>query len=437
MARRDTDFDHLARQMRGAPPWRGSALLGVIALFLAVVLIWAARTELDDVTRASGRVVASQDNQLIQASEPGVLQQVFVAEGDIVQAGDVLMELDGSTLSGQLDQELQRSYSLRARIARLQAEVDGRDPEISDDLRRLAPESVSNEIALFTARKAQLQDRLEVLKNQRNQRANQLQQTMAEMQSAKETLDILAQERAILAPLVARGLESELSLIKLRRDEAEWRGRMAAATAAVARNRSALAESDGEMRAAQSQMRTESLTDLTKAIADLNALKPSFPALENRAKRAQLRAPMRGVVNRILRSTIGSLARAGEDLIEIVPLDDVSLVEAYVRPQDIAFIYTGQAVKVKITAFDFSRYGSLDGEIVRVGADAVTKSNKTEEEFFVVQVRTKGSILDGQGKPVQITPGMVTEVDILSGKKTILEYLTRPVIRIRDNALRE
>jgi membrane fusion protein, adhesin transport system len=437
MAPRDHDLDRLAREMQGRSSWRGSALLLLIALFLACALVWAARTELDDVTRAQGRIMVSKDNQLIQAAEPGVLEKLYVAEGDIVEAGAVLMELDGSTLAGQLAQELQRAYSLRARITRLRAEIDETALMFPQELLQFAPMVVSSETALFNARKNQLEDRLIVLKRQRSQRAEQIQEASAELQTAQETLALFAEQRAIIAPFVERGIEPEISLIELRRSETEWRGRLAAARAALARVQSALAESDDEMRALMSQFRADALAELVKTTSDLSALEPSLPALESRAERTQLRAPVRGVVNRILRSTIGSLARAGEDLIEIVPIDEVTLVEAFVRPQDIAFIYTGQPVKVKVTAFDFTRYGSLDGEITRISADTVTRSARNEEEFFVVQIRTKGNIVDGQGKPVQITPGMVTEVDILAGKKTILEYLTRPVIRIRDTALRE
>ena len=162
-----------------------------------------------------------------------------------------------------------------------------------------------------------------------------------------------------------------------------------------------------------------------------------LPALRARADRAQVRAPMRGVINRIHRSTIGSLARPGEDLLELVPLDDTLLVEAYVRPADIAFLRHGQPAKVKVTAYDYSRYGGLDGEIVRIGADAVTRSERNDEEVFVVEIRTTGTILDADGVAVEIIPGMVTEVDILTGRKTVLEYLMRPVIRVKDRAFRE
>lgn len=176
------------------------------------------------------------------------------------------------------------------------------------------------------------------------------------------------------------------------------------------------------------------LTDLAVTTAELAALKPALPALRDRAL---VRSPIRGIVNRIHRTTIGGLARSGEELIEIVPLDDALLVEAYVPPDDIAFLYAGQPVKVKITAYDFARYGALDGKITRIGANTLTRSENSDEEVFVVEVQTRQSILDANGVAVEIIPGMIAEVDILAGKKTVLEYLLQPVVKIKDQALRE
>jgi adhesin transport system membrane fusion protein len=432
---RDHDLDRLARELRGSSPLRGSLLLAVIILFLAAAAVWAARTELDDVTRAEGRIVPSRDVQVIQATEPGILQAVHVTEGEIVDAGTVLMELDGTQISSELDQEQQRAYGLMARIERLQAEIDGTGLSYSDTLIERAPDVVRSETALFHGRQAELADEIDILERQRSQRRQEYEEGRVDLQTARDTLDVLAEERAIMAPLVARGVEPETTLLSLRRTEAEWRGRKTRANAALVRLRSALDEIDDQMRARRSRQRAAALSDLALATAELAALRPSLPALQSRAARARLRAPVRGVVNRIHRSTLGGLARAGEDLIEIVPLDDTLLVEAFVRPADIAFLHPGQPVKV--TAYDFSRYGSLDGEIVRIGADAVTRSERDEEEFFVVQIRTEDNILGADGVAVEIMPGMVTQVDILAGKKTVLEYLTRPVVRVKENALRE
>lgn len=379
----------------------------------------------------------SGDVQVIQATEPGILQEVHVSEGEIVDKGALLMELDGTQISSELDQEQQRAYGLMARIERLQAEIDDEPLNFQDTLLERAPEVVRSETALFHGRKAELADEIDILERQRSQRRQEYAEGRVDLQTARDTLEVLAEERAIMQPLVERGVEPETTLLSLRRTEAEWRGRETRAKAALSRLQSALDEIDDQVRARRSRQRAAALSDLALATAELAALKPSLPALQSRAARARLRAPVRGVVNRIHRSTLGGLARAGEDLIEIVPLDDTLLVEAYVKPADIAFLYPGQPVKVKVTAYDFSRDGSLDGEIVRIGADAVTRSERDEEEFFVVEIRTEDNILDADGVAVEIMPGMVTQIDILSGQKTVLEYLTRPVVRVKENALRE
>lgn len=434
---RNRDLDTLAREMRGRSPIRGSLLLAAILLFLVAAAVWAAQTELDDVTRADGRIVPSQDVQMIQPAEPGVLQSLHVSEGDIVENGDILMELDGTQLTSQLDQEQQRAYGLMARIERLQAEINSEELEFSDNLIVQAPDVVRSETALYHGRLEELDAEIRVLERQRSQRRQEYEAGRVDLVTAEETLAVLDEERAIMAPLVESGVEPETTLLELRRAEAEWRGRLVRAEATLARLRSALDEIEDQIAAQRSRYRAAALSDLAIATAELAALRPALPALEERAARSRLRAPVRGVVNRIHRSTIGAMLRPGEDIIEIVPLDDTLLVEAYVRPSDIAFIYPGQPVQVKVTAYDFSRYGALTGEIVRIGADTVTRSERSEEEFFVVEIRTHDSFLDADGVEVEIMPGMVTQVDILSGRKTVLEYLTQPIVRVRDRALRE
>lgn len=436
MARRP-DLDSLAREMQGRQSWRGSLLLGVILLFFLSAGVWAARTEIDDVTRAEGRIVPSRDVQLIQATEPGVLQALHVVEGDIVEEGHILMELDGTQLSSQLDQEQQRAYGLMARIERLQAEIDSVDLAFADVLIAQAPAVVRSETALYHARREELVSEINIMERQRGQRQEQFAEGQVDLDTARETLAILSEERAMMEPLVQRRVEPETTLLEMRRRESEWRGRETRARASIARLQGGLDEIDDQISALRARSRAAALSDLALATAELAALEPSLPALRDRADRAAIRAPMRGVVNRIHRSTLGSLARPGEDLIEIVPLDDTLLVEAYVRPADIAFVYPGQPVKVKVTAYDFSRYGSLNGEITRIGADAVTRSERDPEEFFVVHVRTEDNFLDRDGVVVEVMPGMVTEIDMLSGRKSVLEYLTTPVVRVRDRAFRE
>ena len=431
------DFDSLARELRGRSPFRASALLFSILVFIVLAILWASITELDDVTRGDGRIVPSRSIQVIQAAESGVLQSLHVAEGDLVEQGALLMELDRTLLASQLDQEQQRAWGIMARIARLQAEIDGAEALVFvPELVTATPRVVRSEASLFEARRTELDAEIEVLERQRLQRQREYEEGLVDAATARETLGIIGEEIAIMAPLVERRVEPETTMLNLRRGLAEWQGREVRAAAGLARIEASLEEIDDRIAATRARARAAALSELSIATAELAELETRLPALQSRVTRSELRAPVRGIVNQVKLTTIGGVAQAGEPLIEVVPLDDTLLVEAYLRPSDIAFVYPGQPVKVKITAYDFSRYGGIDGEITRIGADAVRRPDR-DEPVFVVQVRTSTNILDADGAALEIIPGMVAEVDILAGRKTVLEYLTQPIVRVRDRALRD
>lgn len=434
---RHPDLDALAREMRGRSPVRGSLLLLVISACLIAMGSWAYVTELDDVTRVDGRIVPSADIQVIEATEAGVLQSLAIREGQVVEKGMLLMEFDTTQIDSQLSQEQQRAFGLMARTQRLQAEIDGTELKFETRLIEGAPEIVRSETALYQGRQSELLAEIAILERQREQRSREYEEGLADRVAAEETLRLLAEERALMEPLVEKRMEPATTLLTLRRSEAEWEGRQTRARAATNRLQTGLDEIDDRIRATQSRFRSAALTDLALATTELAALQPVLPALRDRADRAQVRSPVRGIVNRVHRTTIGGLARSGEELVEIVPLNDTLLVEAYVKPDDIAFLHAGQPVKVKITAYDFARYGALTGKITRIGADTITRSERNDEEVFVVEIETSNSMLDGSGVAVEIIPGMIAEVDILSGKKTVLDYLLQPVVKIKDRALRE
>ncbi len=431
------DLRTMAREMRGYSSVRGSMLLFVILGCLFSAGLWAAYTEIDDVVRSDGRVVPSGNVQVIEATETGVLNALHVREGEVVEAGSVLMEFDTTQIESELSQEQQRAFGLMAQAQRLRAEIEGSglrfDPQLVTD----APDVVRSETALYQGRRTELAAEIAILDRQRQQQQREYEESLVDHKTAIETLRVLADERTLMTPMVEQRMEPATTLLSLRRSEAEWAGRKTRAKAVMARLQTGLDEIDDRVAATRSRFRSAALTDLARVTAELAAIRPILPALHDRAERATVRAPVRGVVNRIHRTTLGGLARSGEELIEIVPLDDTLLVEAFVRPEDIAFLYPGQKVKVKITAYDYSRYGSLDGEIQRIGASTVTRSEQNEEEVFAVEIRTSDTMLDANGVAVEIIPGMVAQVDILSGRKTVMQYLIRPVLRIKDQALRE
>lgn len=433
----DRDLARLARQMRGRAPLRASLLLFTVVACLVSAFAWAALTEIDDATRADARVVPSGDIQVIEAAEAGILEALHVAEGDLVEPGAALMDMDGVLLDSQLDQERQRAYGLRARIARLNAEIADSTLVFDEDLLRHAPEVAASETALWQGRAVALQAQIDILERQRIQRVQDIRGGEADRGIAAQTLAVLTEERNMMAPLVARGMEPATTLLALRRSEADWQGRHDRALAALDRQAGALAEIDDRIAAERSRARAEALDDLARATADLAALRPALPALQSRAGRARITTPVRGIVNRLHRTTPGATARPGDPLAEIVPVGDTPVVEAWLRPADIAFLHPGQPVRVQITAYDAARYGRLDGEILRIGADAVRRSERDTEDVFVVEIRTRGTLKDADGSPVAIIPGMMAQVDILTGRKTVLDYLIRPVLRLRDRALRE
>lgn len=431
------DLDRLARELRGGGGLRGSLLLIAIIALLAGAFGWASVTMIDDVTRAEGRVVPSQEVQVVQAAEAGVLKALHVREGQVVGQGTLLMELDRTQLASQFEQERQRATALRLRIARLEAQIEGAETlRLPPDLVGASPTVARSEVALFEARRDEILAEIDVLERQRRQRQQEQQEAQAEADTAAATLGILNEEVAMMRPLVQQRIEPETTLLALRRTLAEWEGRGRRATATLARHQAGLSEIDDRIASLRARAAADAQGERALATAELAELQTRLPALEQRAARSDIRAPVRGVVNQVSLTTIGGVAQAGAALVEIVPIDDSLLVEAYLPPRDIAFLYPGQGVKVKITAYDASRYGSIEGEIARIGANAVVRPGG-QDQVFIVEVRTSTNILDAAGAEVEIIPGMTAEVDILAGRKTVLDYITQPIVRVKDRAFRD
>jgi adhesin transport system membrane fusion protein len=425
-----------AREIKGGSPLRSSLLLLLIILFLFIAALWAANTELDAVTRGDGRVVPSGEVQVVQSSEPGVISEIHVVEGALVNAGDPLLTLDDTQIEGELAQTLRRVQSLRLRISRLQAEIDGTEFQDIPDLDEVSPVQLASEKALFAARRIALTDEVAVLERQAVQRAQEVKEAAIRVETARTTLALVAEELAVIRPLVAENVEPRTSLITLLGRQAEATGRMSEAEAALVRAQSAQDEIADRVVSTRSGMRASALGELVQAEAELGEVLSVLPALETRLTRSVLIAPTHGIVNRVLMTTVGGLARAGEPLVEIVPIEDELLVEAYLDPADVAFVRPGQDVRVTITAYDPSRYGTMDARIVRIGADAITRPDR-DTQAFVVEIQTLDTLTDADGRNVEILPGMIAQVDILSGKRSVLDYLTAPIVRVKDTAFRD
>lgn len=432
----DVDFKSLAKEMSGKQRSSSSILLLSIITLIAVIMLWAAVTELDNVTRGAGKTVSEAQNQLVQSSEPGVLRRRYFNEGDFVTKESVLFDIDPVDAKTQLDQAQKRLSSLRIRSTRLKSEIDGTIPNYSSELIEAAPSAVSTELALFRARLDDLQAQSQILEQRRLQKLNEVQELKIKYQTASNGLDLIRRQIKTLEPLVKSGLAPETRLITLQREEETAIGQANSAESGQNRIQSALDEIDEQFKAEKQSYITSALTDLSSIESEIAELDARIPALESRVERTTVRSPVDGVINRINYVTEDAYVNTGDVLLELVPTGSDLIVETRVDPKDIAEIVEGQDVKISLTAYDPSRYGRIDGKVLGISADALT-DNQTGQQYYQVDVSIEGILYEKDGKEVTILPGMVASIDVLSGKRTILEYFWQPIARTKDKALRE
>ncbi|MBV2262923.1 MAG: HlyD family type I secretion periplasmic adaptor subunit [Thauera sp.] len=431
------DYRALVRESRGQVFRPGPSLLFLVILgFFIAIVVWAAIAELDEVVRGEGRIIPPRKLQSVQSYDGGIISKVHVRRGDRVEEGALLVELDITRTRSEYNQALQQHHALSAEIARLSAEVRGEPFTPDTALREAAPAVVLTQSRLHEARRQELHAELQVVEQQTTQRKAELAEMRSTIRNTAASIALSQRELALIEPLVRRGIEPELELLRLQRGHQELTAQKQAAELAVVRLEAAIAEARDRRQAVIERFRSEAFKELSAATARLAELEQALPAREDRVTRSEIRSPVQGVVNQVLVTTEGAVAQPGATLVEIVPADDTLLVEALIRPEDIAFIRAGQGAKVKVTAYDFARYGSMEGEVVTVGADTVEQP-KTGLRLYPVEVRTTSELETKAGKPLEISTGMVAEVDILTGRRTILEYLLQPVARMQHRAFTE
>ncbi|MFJ2546556.1 HlyD family type I secretion periplasmic adaptor subunit [Pseudomonas sp. NPDC087612] len=407
---------------------------GVIGFFLFLGL-WANFAIIDEVTRGEGKAIPSSKLQKIQNLEGGIVAQIYAKEGEIVEVGDPLLRLDDTRFVSNVGETEADRLAMALRVERLSAEVEDRPLKIDEEIRKAAPSQAANEESLYQSRRQQLQDEIGGLQEQLVQRQQELREFSSKQGQYRNSLQLLRQEISMSEPLVAQGAISQVEVLRLKRAEVENRGQLDATSLAIPRAESAIKEVERKIDETRGKFRSEALTQLNEARTDLSKAQATGKALDDRVNRTLVTSPVRGIVKQLLVNTVGGVIQPGSDLVEIVPLDDTLLVEARIRPQDIAFLHPGQEAMVKFTAYDFTIYGGLKAKLEQIGADTITDEDKNT--FYVIKLRTERSHLGTDEKPLLIIPGMVASVDIITGKKSVLSYLLKPIIRARAEALRE
>nr|WP_227123183.1 HlyD family type I secretion periplasmic adaptor subunit [Kosakonia oryzae] len=410
--------------------------LWAIFAFFICMFFWSALADIDEVTRGEGRAIPSARLQKIQNLEGGIVAQVYVRDGDIVNAGAPLIRLDDTRFRSNAEETGADRLALQARVERLTAQTNGETTlTLSPDIVKGAPDIAKGEMELFTTINNRVNSTIAGLNEQLVQKKQELLDMQTKAAQYRKSLQLLQQEISLSVPLISKGAISRVEVLRLQRTEVDTRGQLDTTTVAIPGAAAAVKEIESKIKETLDNTRSDALTQLNQARTDLSKAEATSKAIEDRVNRTMVVSPVRGIVQQVMVNTIGGVIQPGNDMVEIVPLDDTLLIEAKIRPQDIAFIHPGQEAMVKFSAYDYTIYGGLAAKLVQISPDTVT--DKDGNSFYVIRLRTDKNHLGTDDKPLLIIPGMVASVDIITGKRTILQYLLKPILRARADALHE
>jgi adhesin transport system membrane fusion protein len=412
--------------------WR--ILLAIAAVFVLGVL-WASVAYVDQMATGAGRVIPSSQVQVVQSLEPGIVAEILVSEGDRVEAGQNLIRIDDTSVASRLGELRQQQLALGAELDRLNAQAKGAETYAPPAAMEAGSEPFyRDQLAVFLADKHKLDEQLVIRRQQLVQRQQNLREAEATAAKQAASLELAERELELTRALFDKKAIPELELLRIERAVTELRGDLAIWQAAKLRLEAEVSEAEAQVETEKSAFLADVQARISKVNAEMSVVQESLRAADDRVRRAMLKSPVGGVVNKVNVATIGEVIAAGASIVEIVPVDDTLLIETRIRPQDVAFIHPGAKATVRLSAYDYTKYGTLSGVVERIGADTIT--DEEGETFYQVIVSTD-TAGPGMADGMRVIPGMVATVDISNGERTVLEYLLKPVLKIRDQALRE
>jgi len=435
--REDIDFmsETAAAALQGPPAYSHVLIWGTVA-FVAAFIIWAAFANIGETTVGEGKVIPSSQIQVVQNLEGGIVSEIKVRIGEVVRKNQVLMLIDDTRYASSFNENKVKNDALTAKIARLNAEVSGKNFELGAKFIKDNPDLAERELTLYRSRQAEFNANTAGLRQQIDQRMQELKEKRAREIQIKASLDLLKRELTMSRPLVKAGAMSEVELLRLERQENDLQGELDSTKITIPRLDAAVTEARNKLEGYVAKFRNDALTELNQVRAEQEGTSATQVALKDRVERAVVRSPVTGTIKALKVNTVGGVVQPGSDLLEIVPLEDNLLVEARVKPRDIAFLRPGQETLVKITAYDFSIYGGFHAKLENISADSITDEKKNET-YYLVRVRTMSAMPERHGQPLAIIPGMTATVHIHTGEKTFLQYLLKPIIKTKELAFRE
>ncbi|MER9350260.1 HlyD family type I secretion periplasmic adaptor subunit [Mesorhizobium sp. M7A.F.Ca.US.010.02.1.1] len=427
----------LAREDR--PPLFASASIFIIGALFVVFVAWASFAEVDEIARGDGKVIPASKTQIIQASEAGVVQEIAVTIGQVVKKNDLIIRLDNTLNTSSLGEQQAKARALEVRIARLKYEqagnLSGPFP-CPQDIQSVAPQICDNEQKLLIARRGNFDNKLSVLKSRLDQRERELAEAVANSDRLTKNLVVSDQEAKLVDAMVKKGLMARTEQLRVEREQTELNGQLNLAGETIKKAKAAITEAQLQVEELGLQLQQEALDDLTQALAELSVVDETIRGATDKVARTDIRSPVDGIVNTLELNTVGAFVQPGAVVAGIVPTSETLLVEARVSPRDVAFIRPDQEALIKVTAYDFSIFGGIEGKVSNITADSLV-DQKTGEPYYQVRVATDKSTLQRDGKAYSIIPGMICSVDIKTGRKTILHYLLKPINKAREEAMSE
>ncbi|WP_277053309.1 HlyD family type I secretion periplasmic adaptor subunit [Zestomonas thermotolerans] len=413
---------------------RARGLLYAIVLSFLALLVWSAFARIDEVTRGEGKIIPSQQLQVVQSVDGGVVEQLFVREGDQVDKGDLLVRIDPTRFVASFQEGSMRVFALRAKVERLTALIEetAYAPRLEDGLSAEQLQVIAQEQGYYQESQKELSQRLSIAREQLSQRRRELEEAQARLRAAEQVYQMSDRELRVTRPLLNSGAVSEMDILRLERDWANADGERRQAGAKVRQIQASIQEAEARIAEVQHSMRNQWRAELSEATAELNSLDKNVHGLADRVKYSEIRSPVKGTIQRVLYNTIGGVVQPGHAVIEIVPSDDRLLVEAKISPKDIAFLRPGLPATIKLHAYDFTIYGGLDATLQHISPDTIT--DERDNTYYLVRAITSDA---ESTRGLEVIPGMTAQLDIMTGKRTVLEYLLKPILRAKGNALSE
>ena len=436
LSKRDYEFMHsLSAAVLEVAPTRLRVVLyfwlGAIVLFL----LWANFAYIDEIARGQGEVIPSGENQMIQNLEGGIVEEILVQEGESVKKGQILIKIDNQKSVSSYSSNEIKAEALKAQILRLKAESTGQKFMVPPDLKKRLAQFIDNEKSLYNTNKQQLNSKLNALREKLVQKKQELAEAYSQRDHLESSYSMISREVRMTKPMVAKGVRSKIDFLKLQREANEISSKYDAAKKSIPRLKSAIKEVQSNIKEVKLNFQSEAKSKMNEAVAEFKSLQVTSTALEDQVTRTIVKSPMKGIVQKLYVHTVGGVIQPGEDIMEIVPSDETLLVKVRIKPKDIAFIYLGQRAIVKFTAYDFSIYGGLEGKVVLISPDSI--KDDEGNVFYEVRIKTDKNYIGRDGKKLKIIPGMTTSVDIITGQKTVLDYILKPILKTKQYTFTE